>query len=399
MDAKANFVPANVPPELVVDFDYNAPPGVEDGVHEAWYRLHDGPDIFWTPHHGGHWVLTRAEDAEHILKTYEVFSNHGLTIPKLPTPYRMLPLAEDPPESTPFRALIQPFFLPKAVENLEADARFVTVSLIESFRAKGECEFMGDFAHHLPIVIFLKMVNLPLEDRAHLLDIADRSTRGTTVEVRNQAQMDLMVYLEKWIVERRANPGNDIISKIVNATVNGQPINDNDARGLLSIVVFGGLDTVASSLGFFANFLALNPDHRKQLIDNPDLVPAAVEELLRRHGISGVGREMTRDFEYKGISFRKGDLIWVSTLIQGLDDRKFADPLQVDFMRKNVLHGAFGYGVHRCPGSYLARTELKVFIQEWLKRIPDFRVKPGEKVVARSGAVNSVLYLPLQWDA
>lgn len=398
MDAKAATIPPNVPPGLVVDFDYNNPPGWESGIQEAWHRLHAGPDIFWTPHHGGHWVVTRAEDVEHIMKTYEVFSNKGMTIPPIPTPYRKLPLEEDPPESTPFRNLIQPFFLPKAIQTLEADARQLSISLIEGFKGKGECEFMSEFAHLLPIVIFLKMVNLPLEDRTLLLDIAERSTRGTTVEMRMQAQGDLMMYLEKWIVERQARPGNDLISKIVNATINGQPISGTDARGLLSIVVFGGLDTVASALGYFAHFLAQHPEHRRQLVEDPELIPGAIEELLRKYGVASTGRMLTRDLEYKGISFRKGDLVWVQHMMYGLDDHKYPDPLKIDFKRPNVLHGAFGFGVHRCPGSFLARTELKVFLQEWMKRIPDFRVKKGAKAEARPGSVTSMLTLPLEWD-
>lgn len=398
MDAKAAFVPDNVPPELVVDFDYNDPPGGDQVEgHAAWHRLHAGPDIFWTPHHGGHWVITRAEDVEYMMKTHEDFSNHGMTIPIIPTPYRKLPLEEDPPESSPFRNLIQPFFLPKAVETLESDARELSISLIEGFRDRGECEFMGDFAHHLPIVIFLKMVNLPLSDRPLLLDITERSTRGTSVEMKNQAQAELMGYLEKSMVERRVRPGNDLISKIVTATINGQPISESDARGLLSIVVFGGLDTVASALGYFAYFLARHPEHCRQLVEDPSLIPAAVEELLRRYGIAGTGRMLTRDLDYKGVSFRKGDLVWIQHLMYGLDDHKHENPLQVDFRRPSSMHAAFGFGVHRCPGSYLARTELKVFLQEWLKRIPEFRVKPGGRVVEGKGSVKSMLYVPLQW--
>lgn len=398
MDIKAANIPSHVPLDRVVDFDYNNPPELERGLHEAWYRLHDGPDIFWTPRNGGHWVITRGEDAEHVLKTYEIFSNHGLTVPKLKLPYRMLPLGEDPPESTPFRELIQPFFLPKAVATLEADARELAIRLIEGFRARGECEFVGEFAQHLPITIFLRMVDLPLEDRPRLLDIANHSTRGTTPHEREKANLDLMEYLEQWIVKRRANPGHDLISRIVSATINGRSISDADAKGTLSIVLFGGLDTVVSALGFVAHFLARNPEHRRQLCDDPALIPVAIEELLRRHGISGVGREVKRDTDYKGTPFRKGDLVWVNTAVYGLDDRKFDDPMKVDFKRRNTMHGAFGFGVHRCPGSFLARTELKVFLQEWLRRIPDFRIKSGAQAVIRAGSVSGVESLPLEWD-
>lgn len=398
MTVETGPIPSNVPPELVRDFDYNDPPNVENGVHQAWTQLHDGPDIFWTPRHGGHWVVTRADDIEYMMKTYEIFSMHGVTIPKIPTQTRLLPLGEDPPVSTPYRKLIQPFFQPKAVAHLEADARAITNTLIDAFHARGECEFIGEFAHHLPVIIFLKMVNLPLEDRAQLLEITEGLVRGTNVEERHQAIADLLVYLEKWIAERRANPGDDILSKVVNAKINGEPISEADLRSVLTIVVFGGLDTVASSLGFIANALALDPGLRQQLIDDPSLVPAAVEELLRRHGITGDGRELKQDLEYKGLTFRKGDLVWIQTLLYGLDGSKFENPMQIDLTRKRVHHAAFGFGPHICPGAYAARIELKAFIEEWLRRIPNFRVKPGEQILARSGSICSVLRLPLEWD-
>ena len=164
------------------------------------------------------------------------------------------------------------------------------------------------------------------------------------------------------------------------------------------LLFFGGIDTVASMLSFIALFLATHAEHRKQLVQNPQIVPQAVEEFLRRHGLSNTVRLITEDFEYKGVPFRKGDLIQVPISLHGLDDRRWEHPMDVDFNRKTTFHATFGNGPHRCPGSNLARTEIRVFLQEWMPRIPDFTIPKGEKVVTATGNVNAVEYLPLEWS-
>jgi cytochrome P450 len=200
------------------------------------------------------------------------------------------------------------------------------------------------------------------------------------------------------VAQRKAKPGNDAISAIANGTVDGRPLTDTEIFAMCSVVLFGGLDTVAAMLGLIAKFLAEHPGHRKQLIDEPGLIPAAVEELLRRHHLVNIARVAARDFVYKGIEFKQGDAVLTPTPLAGLDDRVYADPLAVDFHRKGPPNLVFGRGVHQCIGSYLARTELKVFIEEWLKRIPDFHIKPGGKVEMRGGRVHTVAHLPLAWE-
>ena len=208
----------------------------------------------------------------------------------------------------------------------------------------------------------------------------------------------MMAYLMPVIADRRANPGDDVLSAVVHAKVHGQPINDTDMMSMLLVILFGGLDTVASTLGFIANFLAGSPAHRRQLIDDPGLVDNAVEELMRRFPPSNTARTMTRDYEYKGIHFRQGDKVYISALMAGLDDRRYANAWEVDFRRQDAQqHNSFGVGPHRCPGSLLAKLEIKLFLQEWLARIPDFQVKPGDPVVYGAGQVNCVERLVLTW--
>ncbi|MGF6640481.1 cytochrome P450 [Paraburkholderia sp. MM6662-R1] len=389
-------VPDHVPRELVVDFDYMNPPGVQDDVHMAWKTLHTGPDIVWSPYHGGHWIATRGEDIEAMQKDHTHFSHRSVNIPPL-NETQLVPLELDPPEHTAYRNLITPAFLPQAIASLESDVRSLAIELMEEIAPRGECEFVSEFSKILPIVIFLRLADLPLSDRAQLLEWAEWAVRGN-VEQRNESQHRLIGYISTWVEQRKAEAGGDLVSLIANAQIDGKPISPERMFGMFIVVLFGGLDTVASMMGFIARFLAENPAHRRQLIENPDLMVSSVDELIRRFGVANTARLITQDMEYKGIQFRKGDQIQLPNSLFGLDERKFSDPLAVDLTRKPVLHAAFGNGPHRCPGSFLARTEIKVFLQEWLKRIPDFRIREGDKPRCGSGSVNGMLYLPLVWD-
>ena len=208
----------------------------------------------------------------------------------------------------------------------------------------------------------------------------------------------LEAYTQHWIAERRRNPGPDLFSRMVNAKFDGRPINDHELRGILMNVIFGGLDTVTSALTFSAHCLATQPGVRAELQAVPSLMTNAIEEFLRRFGIPNTARLITHDFEYNGLQFREGEQILLPKTLHGLDDRRYADPLRVDIHRDIRRHAAFGDGPHRCPGSFLARMELRIFMEEWFARVPDFRVTEGEQVRTASGPVNGMLYLPLSWN-
>ena len=199
--------------------------------------------------------------------------------------------------------------------------------------------------------------------------------------------------------KRRRSPGDDLISRVVHATVGGRPMTDEEIHGYLSTVLFGGLDTVASTLGFVALFLATHPGHRQQLVREPALVPNAVEELLRRFAVAAPARVAACDFDYKGVSIRAGDSIQLAGLLHNLDERVYADAMTVDFKRKLPVIGTFGFGAHRCPGSFLARTELRIFLEEWLTRIPDFELALRERPEYAGGMGVSIVRLPLAWPA
>ncbi len=391
-------IPSHVPANLVRDFDLLASPEVDD-LYEWWRNAAAGPDIFYTPHNGGHWVATRYEDIEHILQNYAEFSSEQMMIPKAGKVLGMPPIDLDPPLHTDFRRLIVPFFTPKYIGDLETRARALTISLIDEFYERGECEFIQDFAFKMPIGIFMALANLPGGDRLRLVAMAEQVARSKDPEIKRQGFEALYAYLREVFAERRTNPGNDLFSALMEGRVDGgRPLAEAELLGMGSIILIGGIDTVASTLGFVTLFLARNPAYRRRLIEEPEIIPSALEEMMRRHEISNPCRMVVKDMEYKGISLKAGELILASTSCAGLDERRYPHPQDVDFDRADKRSLMFGRGAHQCIGAFLARTELRVFLVEWLKRIPDFKVKDGERPLAVPGVANGFVYLPLVWD-
>ena len=184
---------------------------------------------------------------------------------------------------------------------------------------------------------------------------------------------------------------------MVNAKVHGRDYTPEETFGMMVNVIFGGLDTVAASIGFLTRHLAEHAELRRQLVDDRSLIPVAIEEFLRRFGIPNTARLITHDFEYGGVTFKRGEQIMLPKTLHGLDERRYADPLTVDLGRPASRHAAFGEGPHRCPGAGLARMELRVFLEEWLQRVPEFRIEPGLRPVTSSGQVNGMMSLPLAW--
>ncbi len=390
--------PAHVPAERVVDFDYRCPAGHTDDVHLAWKALHSGPDIVWTPRHGGHWIATRAADIDVMQTDHQRFSYRFITIPKLVEAPQQAPLEYDPPEHAKYRQLLSPAFGPAVMQRLEPSLRALTLELLEDLVPRGRCEFFSEFAKRLPVITFLRLVDLPLSDREFLLELAEKAVRPRSEADRVDAFVGLEQYTQHWIAERRRNPGTDLFTRIVNAQFDGRPINEHELRGMLMNVIFGGLDTVTSALTFTAHCLATHPDIRRALREEPALIPNAIEEFLRRYGIPNTARLITHDFEHNGVQFKAGEQVLLSKTLHGLDDRRFPDPLRVDIRRDVRRHAAFGDGPHRCPGSFLARLELRIFLEEWLARVPDFEVTTGEQPRTSAGPVNGMLYLPLTWN-
>jgi cytochrome P450 len=222
---------------------------------------------------------------------------------------------------------------------------------------------------------------------------------GTDLAKAAEAQADMLAYINYWIAERRAHPGDDLISTVVHAKIGDRPLEEEEILSLVRLILFGGLDTLTSLMGFIWRFLATHPAECRDLVEHPELRRNAIEELIRRHGIVNTARYVTEDFTWKGAPLREGDMIQIPNALFGLDERITPDPLQVDFRRRHVQHVAFGNGPHICPGAHLARREIAASLDAWLARIPEFALAPGTRPLLHSGASNNgVLRLDLAWE-
>ncbi|HSV52928.1 MAG TPA: cytochrome P450 [Burkholderiaceae bacterium] len=402
-DASAHLggqVPGHIPPELVRNIDIYNMPGASLDAHAAWADVaRTQPAVFYTPHHGGYWVLNRAELIATAFEDHERFASSGaISIPATPPEIPpQLPIMADPPVHRYFRQPLNLALGPKHVNALSEQARVLAIELIDGLKARGECEFMADFAMHLPMTIFLHMVELPLSDREWLISRVEVMPRAVDQAERLRAYREIVGYLDAVVRRRALEPGQDLISRILQVKVGDRPITHEEALSEAALSLFGGLDTVAGTMGFFARFLAEHPSHRKQLVDDPSLIPRAVDELLRRFAIPSVARRVAQDMEFGGVSMKANDLVILTTSLHGLDPHAWNDATQVDFQRPGSDILTFGRGVHKCPGLTLARAELRIFLEEWLARIPDFCIAPGRQPLTAGGNVIGMLALPLVW--
>ena len=394
--------PDNVPPDRVVDFDIFHPMSDGQDPHTAWKALQDSTDrsLVWTPHNGGHWIVLRGKIVETVLSDYERFSSFTVLVPKetAGVAYRFYPLSLDPPRHGPYRQLLNENLMPRSVNPLEGRIRDLTVELIETFRERGHCDFIREFSEVLPLRVFMELVDLPLDDLPRLKYLADQFTRPDgSIELHEVTRL-FQEYLAPVIKARRGKGGSDMLSKIINGAIDGRDVTDEEASNLAIQVCVGGLDTVLNFMGFVMVFLAGNPEFRHQLRADRSLIPDAVMELLRRFPIVCDAREVRLDQEFEGVSLKQGDMVLAPTVLHGLDSSENDNPLEVRIKRKRPRHSSFGKGAHVCPGQYLARLEMRILLEEWLERIPDFSLKEGTVVTYSGGIDLTVRPYVLVWD-
>jgi cytochrome P450 len=354
----------------------------------------------------GYWVFTDHDVILEGLQHPELFSNKVIVPIDPDPPYKWIPIMLDPPDHTKWRRVLGLYFSPGRTERLESDQRQFARDLIQSFLDRGECDFYAEFAAVFPTTIFLQIMGLPIDRLRDFMVWEDKILHGTTDSDPDRsiafgAMMEVMGYFQGLITERRDDPssrGDDIVSHAINWEIDGEPAKDEDVLSCMLLLFMAGLDTVAAQLSYSFFHLATHDDDRKRLIDDPTLVPGAVEELLRAYPIVQTARKATQDFEFHGCPVKTGDMVSFPLGMAGRDPNEYDDAREVSLDRENPRHISFGAGPHRCLGSHLARQELVVALQEWHKLIPDYRISDLDAVVEHSGGVYSIEKLPLAWD-
>jgi cytochrome P450 len=395
-------IPDHVPASLVRDFNLYDFEGASSDLYGAWRRiLETYPPVFYTPCFGGFWVLTRASLLEAAWIDDKVFSSaEAVGIP--PTDNQslppMLPIETDDPLHKELRRPLNLALSPKAVAALSVQVRALAKELIQDLKPRGECDFVRDFSLKLPMEIFLRLVDLPSTDREYLIRLAHTVTKVGDAAKRSAATAEVVAYLDKTVSERTAQPGADLISIISQLEVDKRPLTHSERLGYITQLLFGGLDTVGGMMSLIAMHLAQHPDLRLRLIQNMSDIPAAVEELLRRYSIPTVGRRLTQDVVIDGVQMKAGDRVMLPTMAHGLDAIRWPNPLEVHPEQRDVRqHMAFGAGIHRCPGANLARSEIRIFLEEWLAAIPEFSIVANHSPVFITGAVAGLAALQLSW--
>jgi len=400
-------VPDHVPQDRVYDVDMFAPDGIEDGFHEAWVRLQQQglPELIYTPLTGGHWIATRGELIDEIYRDPSRFSSEVIFLPKeAGEKYAMVPTRMDPPEHTPYRKVLDKGLNHSAIRRTEEQVRETASDLIEGLLADGRCDFGKQYASIFPVRVFLTLCDLPQSDAPMLAELANDMTRppgrtpGEQAAALDRANQGFFRYVTPIIEERRGGSGTDLITTMLNAEVNGAPMPDDKALGLISLLLLGGLDTVVNFLSFMMLYLAKNPDAVAELREDPLKLQRTAEEMFRRFPVVSDARMVAHDMTYRGVELKKGEMILLPTALHGLDDRANDEAWTLKPGRTGIAHSTFGQGPHRCAGMHLARLEVIVTLQEWLKRIPNFRLAPDAKPVFHSGIIGTVEGVPLVWD-
>lgn len=348
----------------------------------------------------GYWMVTRQQDVRRVGQDWRTFSSAKGYQPNRPEglPY-LMPEESDPPKHTRWRTTLNPYLSPKAVAKYEDQIRRDANTLIDRFIDNGECEFVGEFGSKLPGWAFFKNVlGVPIDDLDMLVTGVEDGTFAPREE-RAGHFAKVFDYLGKYLALRKDQPPRGDLVDVIAAGVeyeDGKLAPWEDRVSILVDLTFGGIATTTYVMAGAIHHLATHQSDREALVDNPELIPGAVEEFVRVFPpVVALGRTCTKDVEVAGTQMKEGDFVLLGYGSASRDPRVVDDPTTINITRDTVLHSAFGVGQHRCIGSNLARLELRATFEEWLRRIPDFGVKPGTTPTYETGILRTMKDLHL----
>jgi cytochrome P450 len=380
------------------------------GFHWDWAdELREGSPVYFNTFAQGYWIFTRHEAVREIYKTPEIFSSESFT-PWEPEPiYRFVPTQIDPPDHITYRRILNPWFAPRAIDAAEPMMRELCRKLVENTAPDGGCNFVNEFALRFPTEAFLAVIGVDPADADMFVCWVEDFFAGfggdsSKLEPMAKALDGIRDYWVRALAERKddAEPREgDLASFLMHATFDDRPLTDAEILDMLTVLVLAGLDTTRAELGYMFRHLATHPEHRRALIDDPSLIPSAVDEVLRYYTIVfGDGRKVTQDIEFHGVQLKRGDMVYGLVSAANRDPRAYerADEFLPDRKRNN--HMGFASGPHRCLGQHLARREMQIAVEEWLRVIPDFEIVAGEQdlVERGGGSMMTLMDLPLSWE-
>jgi cytochrome P450 len=405
-------IPSHIEPGDVVDYDIYGDSRFRatGDLHEGLFKLaeEEGRGIHWTPHNGGHWFINDHELLFQAARDPELFSNN--TEAAGDGPMVMIPPMEgggephfgpqsmNPPRHGVYRMPLMKVFAPNEIKRMEAGIRALATDLITTLAPVGRGEFLKAVAEPLPVTVFMKMMGMPVSRLAefrgwmgNMMSI-DNGKRAFAFSSVNRAMGEL-------IEARRAKREDDLISRLLDSDIAGHPPTMEDMQSYCLLLFTAGLDTLVNAFTFGMYHLACHPELQERIRADRALIPALIEEVLRRYAVVMLPRVVGRDAEFGGVRLKKGERALLMLPAGNLDPKSFPTPMTFDIDRENKAHMTFGSGPHRCVGSHLARLEMRVFYEEWFARMPTVHIDPAERPTYRPGLNLTICKLPLIWAA
>jgi hypothetical protein len=381
-----------------LDPEWSADPyPIQDDLRERCPIAHTG-------RFGGAWLPTRYEDVAAIAYDTERFSSRSIILSNFRPPRELAPIGGSPPISSdpPFhhdaRKLLLPAFTKAEIAKQEPATRAFCHSLIDAFEAQDVVDAAGDYAQHIPMRVIADMLGFPPEDGPRFRVFVEDLLEGINLppEERIERVSRLFEYLLVQVHDHIDNPREDLTTYLLNVELYGQKLAPDHVVGTMALLLIAGIDTTWSAIGASLWHLAKNPADRGRLVTEPRLMPTAIEEFLRAYAPVTMARLVKEDMHWHGVDMKADDWVLLSFPAANRDPAQFDRAGEVIIDREVNRHAAFGLGIHRCVGSHLARMELRVALEAWLARIPEFTLADPAAVTWAAGQIRGPRALPLR---
>jgi cytochrome P450 len=388
--------------DWATDFDHTDDAWAAD-PYPIWDELRESCPVAHSDRYGGVWLPTRFEDVAAVAYDTERFTSRSIIVSKFRPPQELAPagvappISSDPPFHKDARRMLLPVFSPQAVAKLEPSTRAYCRELIEAMGDRDVVDAAEEYAQHIPVRVIAEMLGLPESDADVFRGFVHHVLEGVALpmEERAEGMLALFGYLQGHIQDHIDNPRDDLITFLLESEMHGEKLDPFQVGRTIGLLLIAGIDTTWSAIGASIWHLAKTPSDRQRLVDEPELLPTAMEELLRAYAPVTMARLVRDDVEWNGCPMKAEEWVLLSFPSANRDPEAFDRPDEVIIDRAENRHAAFGLGIHRCAGSHLARMELRVALEVWLEAFPTFELADPEAVRWSAGQVRGPRVLPV----